>query len=351
VTERAYRIQKSLCDSGLNQSATLSLQSLNPEVLKAIRRENISLQSYRDLQIRFRRDRVQTYTDMIIGLPGESYDSFADGIAQVISEGQHHHIRYFNCYVLPNAELGDPVYQAEHGVESVTIPYVFSHDAVTESRDGLGEVQEMVVACNTYTRADWVRMKSYAWLTELLHFNRKLLQLPLMVLHTQLGLSYRSLFEAYLRPQPEQAWMFDDIWRFFQRKAEASSLGDSPFCLGPLMLNSPLQVWVEAHDYVMMGLLQSQSLDAFYSQNQVVLQNLLDQLGLSLPAGLLQDSLALAQALFLSQAHGQPWRLRLGWNLWEFYQGLLQGETVPLVPGAVVYHKEWAGPPFDLLNR
>ncbi|MBT9546155.1 MAG: B12-binding domain-containing radical SAM protein [Candidatus Sericytochromatia bacterium] len=351
VTDRAYQIQKRLCESGLNQSATLSLQSLNPEVLKAIRRENISLQSYRELQIRFRRDGVPTYTDMIVGLPGESYDSFADGIAQVISEGQHHHIRYFNCYVLPNAELGDPAYQAEYGVEFVSIPYVFSNDAVSESRDGLGEQQQMVVACKSYSREDWVKMKTYAWFSELLHFNRKLLQLPLMLLNLELGLSFRTLFEAYMRPQPTQAWMLEDIWRFFLRKARAASLGETPFCLGPLVSNSPLQVWLEAHDYVMMGILQSQSLDAFYQQNQVVLENLLQEQGLSLPAGLLQDSLSLSRSLFLGQAHGQPWELRLGWNLWEFYQGLLSDQPVPLRPGAVVYCKDWAGPPYDQLQE
>lgn len=350
VTDRAYQIQKRLCESGLNQSATLSLQSLNPEVLRAIRRENISLQSYRELQTRFRRDGVPTYTDMIVGLPGETYDSFAEGISQVISEGQHHHIRYFNCYVLPNAELGDPAYQAEYGVEFVTIPYVFSNDAVSESRDGLAEQQQMVVACKSYSREDWVKMKTYAWFSELLHFNRKLLQLPLMVLHLQLGLSFRTLFEAYMRPQPAQAWMLEDIWRFFQRKARAASQGESPFCLGPLVNHSPLQVWLEAHDYVMMGLLQSQSLDAFYQQNQVVLAQLLQERDLSLPAGLLQDSLALARSLFLGQAHGKPWELRLGWNLWEYYQGILANQPVPLRPGAVWYQKDWAGPPFDRLQ-
>ncbi|PIQ26682.1 hypothetical protein COW36_01020 [bacterium (Candidatus Blackallbacteria) CG17_big_fil_post_rev_8_21_14_2_50_48_46] len=347
VTERAYQIQKRLCETGLNQSATLSLQSMNPEVLKAIRRENISLDSYRELQSRFRRDGVQTYTDMIVGLPGESYDSFAEGIAQVIAEGQHHHIRYFNCYVLPNAELGNPDYQARYGVEYVTIPYVFSNDAVSESRDGLGEEQQMVVACSSYTRTDWVKMKTYAWFSELLYFNRKLLQLPLMLLQQVAGFSYRALFEAYMRPQPEAAWMLEEIWCFFERKATAASQGETPFCLGPLAVNSPLQVWLEAHDYVMMGMLQSQSLELFYQQNLVVLKQLLRESGKSLPAGLLEDSLTLAHRLFLSQATGRPWELRLGWNLWEVYQSWLLGEVLELRPGAVHYSKLGSGPPFD----
>ena len=36
--------------------------------------------------LRFQRDGVGTYTDYLVGLPGESYESFAAGVSQVIDE-------------------------------------------------------------------------------------------------------------------------------------------------------------------------------------------------------------------------------------------------------------------------
>ena len=87
---------------------TLALQSVNDTTLEHIKRANISSDHYRELQRRFAADGVYTYTDLILGLPGESYAKFASGVSRVIADGQHNHIQFHNCSVLPNAEMGDP---------------------------------------------------------------------------------------------------------------------------------------------------------------------------------------------------------------------------------------------------
>ncbi len=108
ATERVYRIQKLLNTSLNAYGVTLALQSVNETTLKHVNRANISSESYRELQRRFAADGVYTYTDLIIGLPGESYREFAAGISRVIADGQHNHIQFHNCSVLPNAEMGNP---------------------------------------------------------------------------------------------------------------------------------------------------------------------------------------------------------------------------------------------------
>jgi len=39
------------------------------------------LQTYEELQARFTRDRVETYSDLILALPGETYESFVEASA------------------------------------------------------------------------------------------------------------------------------------------------------------------------------------------------------------------------------------------------------------------------------
>ncbi|MCX6896251.1 MAG: cobalamin-dependent protein [Verrucomicrobia bacterium] len=106
ATERAYLVQKILSDSGLNKGVTLSMQSVDKTTLKNIKRDNISLETYSELQRRFTRDKVETYTDLILGLPGETYESFKAGIATVMESGQHNRIQFNDCSILPNAEMG-----------------------------------------------------------------------------------------------------------------------------------------------------------------------------------------------------------------------------------------------------
>jgi radical SAM superfamily enzyme YgiQ (UPF0313 family) len=76
ATERAYEIQLLLNRSLNAYGVTLSLQSTNQDTLANIKRANISSDSYRELQRRFAADGIYTYTDLILGLPGESYAGF-----------------------------------------------------------------------------------------------------------------------------------------------------------------------------------------------------------------------------------------------------------------------------------
>jgi len=64
--------------------------------LQYVKRDNISLDAYQDLQHRFTKDKIETYTDMILGMPGETYDSFFNGISSVIENGQHNRIQFGN---------------------------------------------------------------------------------------------------------------------------------------------------------------------------------------------------------------------------------------------------------------
>src|SRR5579862_220779 len=63
ATERAYQVQKTLADAGLNKGVTLSMQSLDRETLRVVERANIKLETYQVLQQRFTRDRIETYAD------------------------------------------------------------------------------------------------------------------------------------------------------------------------------------------------------------------------------------------------------------------------------------------------
>ena len=77
-TARGYSalcMAKILSDAGLNKGVALSMQSLDPQTLKAIKRDNISLDTYLELATRFSRDKVETFSDIILGNPEETYDT------------------------------------------------------------------------------------------------------------------------------------------------------------------------------------------------------------------------------------------------------------------------------------
>jgi len=212
ATERAYLTQKILSDSGLNKGVALSLQSVDVTTLKNIKRQNISLQTYEELQARFTRDRVETYSDLILGLPGETYESFVEGVCRVIGNGQHNRIQFNNLSILPNAEMGDPAYLKEYGMETVETKIINIHGALDE--DEIPEVQQLVVATKSMSRGDWRRSRSFAWMAALVHFD-KLVQIPIIVAYELLGVSYRTITEAFMHADTARFPLLAEIRDFF----------------------------------------------------------------------------------------------------------------------------------------
>ena len=132
----------------MNKGVTLALQTLDEKTLKLIKRDNISLDIYQDLQHRFTKDKIETYTDMIIGMPGETYDSFFNGISDIIKNGQHNRIQFGNLSVLPNAEMGDLEYQKKHGMEIKETEIINLHGSLLENEE-IYERQQLVISTNS----------------------------------------------------------------------------------------------------------------------------------------------------------------------------------------------------------
>ena len=148
--QRVFQISKSLNEAGMSNAVTLSTQSLDAKTLDVIKRTNIKIEDFANLMIDYRRENVSTYTELIIGLPGETYDSFVHGINQLLDTGQHEGLNVYLYSVLPNSERTAPIYMAEHGITSVEMPTLLLHSTLVG--DGLQEHSQIVVETNSFSR-------------------------------------------------------------------------------------------------------------------------------------------------------------------------------------------------------
>jgi len=347
ATERAYKVQKLLSDAGLNKGVAISLQSVDPATLSAIKRQNISTDSYQELQRRFTRDRVETYSDLILGLPGETYDSFADGIAAVIDNGQHNRIQFNNLSILPNAEMGDPEYQKKYGMEIIESAIINIHGSLAESREEISEMQQLVVGTGSMPREDWVRTRTLCWMAAFLHFD-KVMQIPLIILHEVCGVSYRELFEAFLDERAERFAAIAEIKRFFTEKARDIQNGGPEYCHSAKWLD----IFWPADEYVLIKLCVEDKLANFYKEAETLLSEFLKSRFLQLPPKLLHEAVELNRHLIKLPFQKDDLAFETSYNIWEFYRSILVGEGVQLEERAcvnrinrtkVVYHswEDW----------
>jgi radical SAM superfamily enzyme YgiQ (UPF0313 family) len=325
ATEKSYKVQKLLADSKLNTSITLSFQSTDEQTLKNIKRDNISLKSFKELQRRFTNDKIPTYTDIIIGLPGESYNSYANGVSSIIEGGQHNRIFFMNLSILPNAEMGDPNYQKKFGLLTVESEVVYIRGSINQIEDEFIEMQELVIGNNDLPKQDWVRARSFAWICNLLHFN-KLIQIPLIILNKFSLCNYRELFELFSEPSSSDFPILNEITSFFQSKALDIQNGGHEFYPAPDWLG----VYWPVDEYLFIKLFKEGKVEKFYNEAKRKIEIYLSEKNITIPTKLLNEAFELNYYLLKQPFIDSNLKINTSYNIYEFYLGVLNGAEIEL---------------------
>ncbi|CAO3411503.1 radical SAM protein [Azospirillum largimobile] len=326
ATERAYQTQKILSDAGLNKGVALSIQTLSQEALVNIRRDNISLETYLELQRRFTRDGVETYSDIILGLPGETYDSFVDGINQLLESGQHNRIQFNNCAILPNAEMGQPDYLQKYSIKTVQTDIVNIHGHKLKMVDDVEERQELIISTYSMSAEDWRRCRAIAWMSALLHFD-KILQIPLIVIHHLCGVSYADMFRMFMDVDRSRYPLLGEIRDFFISEAAGIQAGGTEYTYAPDWLG----IYWPADEYVFIKMTAEKSLDRFYEEAK----SLLLPLVAAHPAEdgmeeIVGEAFMINRRLVHQPFLTQDEHVDMAYSVIDFYNGVVKGVPVPL---------------------
>lgn len=322
ATEKSYKVQKLLYTSKLNPVVTLSVQSINDNTLNAIKRKNISLETFKELQRRFTQDKVLTYTDVILGMPGETYDSYFDGISTIIDEGQHHRILFYNLSILPNAEMGDVEYQQKYELKIVPQLIQNMHTHIYEIEE-CEEFIDTVVATSTMKEADWVKSKCVWWITEMLYFNY-ILKLPIVLLRNKYDISYRALLEAFIDADGTKYPVIHELLNLMKEKAIDIQNGGKEFY--------PSEDWLgifwTTEQYAYIDLVVNEKIEAFYSEAEKLLTETVERLNGSCDHEFVHQACELNNKMMVNPNRKGPHHVQVSWNLLEAFNAITSGEPV-----------------------
>jgi radical SAM superfamily enzyme YgiQ (UPF0313 family) len=145
TTKRVIETAKVLYSHGIINVVTLAAQSLNKEVLKIANRRNIPFSYYQQLQKEFDALRIPTYTELIFGMPGESYQSFIKGVSKVIEAGGLPVI--YPLILLNNTEYNSKRMRKEYGIQSRFMNFM---------KQGLSDA-EVLIGHDRLPYEDWLK--------------------------------------------------------------------------------------------------------------------------------------------------------------------------------------------------
>lgn len=192
--DRVMEIATILHRAGMLQGATLSFQSLNEDTLAAIGRKNLGLPYFSHMMQQYHLRHVPTYSELILGLPMETEESFKKGIGTLISFGQHSSIDVYECCLLPNSDLGQADNIQKYGIVSQRLP--FRRFDVTDQED-IQEYSNIIVETSTMSKENWRECNLFSNLVEVLHF-KKLFHCIALFLHAQFNMPYEEIYMQVL---------------------------------------------------------------------------------------------------------------------------------------------------------
>ncbi len=191
--DRVFRINKMLADNGIGKGATLAMQSLEPVVLENIGRINISNEQYSKQIVQYRNAGITTYTELILGLPGETFDSFCRGLCEVLELGQHSSVSAYYFELLPNSRIAQKEYLDKYSIKTVTTALNQYH---CESMDEvLSGHSSIVVETNTMSSDEWIKANEFSTCVQSMH-HFGILQCVAMYVRNTCGVSYYDFYSA-----------------------------------------------------------------------------------------------------------------------------------------------------------
>lgn len=191
-----FEISGKLIDAGIGKSPTLSFQSLSLPVLESIGRSNMELEHFKGLMASYSLAGVPVYSELILGLPGETYDSFSTGISRLLECNQHTAIGIYPCELLPNSLMGSKEYIERFSIKTVHTP--FSQYHCSPSQGGTVEYSDLVISTASMDDRQWKRSFIFSICVQAFH-NLGLTRMLAMYLYNEKGITYKDFYERLIR--------------------------------------------------------------------------------------------------------------------------------------------------------
>jgi putative methyltransferase len=190
--DRVFRITKQLMKAGMIYGTTLSMQSTDEKVLSAVDRGNIGIAKYKELQESYRAEGYHIYTELILGLPEETKDTFINGICELIESGNHEDVRVWELSILPNAPIN------QH-IEKYKLRTITKNVFLELPKTALDEIErsQIVIGTSTMPPHDWVYCYLFALVIQALHcgyYTRYISE----YLNREHNISYRLFYETLI---------------------------------------------------------------------------------------------------------------------------------------------------------
>ncbi len=160
-------VKKLISSPTFNHGLTLSVQSLDSDVLDAIKRQNLGINQIEEVFRLCEAEGIPVNTEFILGLPSETLQSWKNNFWRLFAAGNHTGIEIFQAQLLENAEMNTGQ-RLLYGIKSKT---VFDYMSGSQNDDDLAEGVDVVIATNSMPTDIMLDAQMFSWFINTFHIN------------------------------------------------------------------------------------------------------------------------------------------------------------------------------------
>jgi putative methyltransferase len=127
------------------QGLTMSVQSMDENVLDIIKRRNLEQHKFKAMFDWCEQHNVPAYSEIILGLPGETANSWKENFWKMLEAGNHTGINVHQCQLLENAEMN----LLQRKLYKIETRPIYDYVSGTYERGEVEEYAELVVSTST----------------------------------------------------------------------------------------------------------------------------------------------------------------------------------------------------------
>lgn len=327
-SDKVINVSKILKECGIGFRVTLSLQSLNPSVIRAVKRSNTSQEVFDRIKGKYRNDGFYSYTELILGLPMETRESFLNGIEECLSDSLYDQVYVYPCFLFPNTELGSRKSRHRYGLISRLVPNRYTKSKEIQANE---ELVEIVTGTAAMPPPEWVNSFVLGYYILGIYGDR-LAFFILNYLKRECGIRIVDLLcFARAISQGGEYPVLKRSFLLLQRTAQGVQEEGRSHLIEPEGFGLPY----DPPEGLFLELLVEK--DSFYCEFHAVVCRFLEEAKTNFDRNALQDLFKFQNAVMAHPAQPSEFQLELNYNWVEYNQFGFNRESKRLTPGRYRY--------------
>lgn len=200
-------VRKLIYEGGSKLGLNLSVQTMDENVLDIIKRKNLDTNKIEEVFELCEQYNIPLYTELILGLPGETLESWKNNFYRLFEAGNHTGITIYQAQLLENAEMNlsqRKLYKLEGRV-------VYDYLVGTYNEHELKEGVEVVISTRDLNRDRMTQAQLFSWFMNTFHING-ITNYISRVLRKQ-GVTYQEFYTKLLEYIKQDEWLNSEMHR------------------------------------------------------------------------------------------------------------------------------------------